>query len=142
MNCQSYIAQEVFDSYEVFKPEESFFFYILSNYMDIYLFQITCSPAYPTEPQLATILGQASLSILIDRARLVGVTYQPLHFAPSIKYLSCLISISFRRSSASFPVFMCRVQFTPSIDWFCSEHQTQLLFIHALEPLGSDIHVL
>ena len=72
----------------------------------------------------------------------VGVTYQPLRFAPSIKYLSCLISISFRRSSASFPVFMCRVQCTPSIDHLCSEHQTPHLFIHVLEPLGSDIHVL
>ncbi len=49
------------DTYEVFKPEESLSFYILSNYMDTCLFQITCSPAYPTEPQLAAILGQASL---------------------------------------------------------------------------------
>ena len=72
----------------------------------------------------------------------VRVTYQPLHFALSIKYLSCLISISFRQSSASFPVFMCRVQCTPSIDHLCSEHQTPHLFIHVLEPLGSDIHVL
>ncbi len=38
------------DTFEFFKPEESFFFYILSNYIAKYLFQITCSPAYPTEP--------------------------------------------------------------------------------------------
>lgn len=54
----------------------------------------------------------------------VGVTCQPLHFAPSIEHFLYLISILFRRPSASFPVFMCRDHCTPSIDRFRSEHQT------------------
>lgn len=45
----------------------------------------------------------------------VGVTYQPFHYAPSIAHLSCLISISFRRSSVSLSMFICRVNCTPSI---------------------------
>lgn len=70
----------------------------------------------------------------------VGVTYQPFHYAPSIAHL-CLISISFRRSSVSLSMFICRVNCTPSIDHFCPEHQKPHLCIHVFEPLGSGIHV-
>lgn len=68
----------------------------------------------------------------------VGVTNQPLHFAPSIKHLSCLTSISFRGSSASLLIFICCVQCTLSIDHFCSEHQTPHSFIHILRPFCSE----
>ena len=45
-----------------------------------------------------------------------------------------------------FPVIerliLSHVYCTPSIDHFCSEHQTPHLFIHVFGPLGSDIHVM
>ncbi len=66
----NHISQRNFlNNYEVSKPEKSLSFYPLSNYIDICLFQITCSPAYPTKPQLAASHGQLGPSILTDAPR-------------------------------------------------------------------------